>query len=369
MTLNEVMKFVDDALLCSVFAVPREPGLTYDEVLEVAGRVGLQAGELGDAIAKFNVQYVGRSPSRLLPQTNTMGMWGLFGIPQNPDYRNLGAFDFVDARLKASVRTLGARNAQLERNLIVERAVAQNIPRNDVEAAITIWVLSEHLVEKDGLLRFTPGREHNLPPGQQQAQAPRFPNMQRNEMRDQILALVKDVIARRTDGRPKHAEPLDAFPDVLAPLGYGHFRLWWTQTAAELRRGDTQSAPLSVSVLAAALVEGALTFVVSHARSLGLGVFGSKTFEQDPRSWQIQDLLGSAASGRDAAILDEPTRQRASRLIQTRKRIHAGRMLSEFPGGVPDLKPEEARDAKATADQVVRRVLEWLERYPPPSQG
>jgi len=118
-----------------------------------------------------------------------------------------------------------------------------------------------------------------------------------------------------------------------------------------------------------ALMEGALTFVVSHARGLGLGVFGSKTFEQDPHSWQIQDLLGSAASGRDAAILDEPTRQRASRLIQTRKRIHAGRMLSEFPGGVPDLKPEEARDAKAIADQVVRRVLEWLERYPPPSQG
>lgn len=71
-----------------------------------------------------------------------------------------------DAQLKASVRTLGARNAQLERNQIVERAVAQNVPRNDVEAAITIWVLSEHLVEKDGLLRFTPGREHVPPPGQ-----------------------------------------------------------------------------------------------------------------------------------------------------------------------------------------------------------
>lgn len=98
MTLNEVMKFVYDALLCSVFVAPREPGLTYDEVLEVAGRVGLQAGDPGDAIAKINVQYVGRSPSRLLPQANTMGLWGLFGIPQDPDYRNLAAFDFVDAQ-------------------------------------------------------------------------------------------------------------------------------------------------------------------------------------------------------------------------------------------------------------------------------
>jgi hypothetical protein len=104
-------------------------------------------------------------------------------------------------------------------------------------------------------------------------------------------------------------------------------------------------------------------------RGLGLGVFGSKTFEQDSRSWQIQDLVGSAAAGRDAAILDEPTRQRANRLIQTRQRIHAGRMLSEFPGGLPDLKPEDARDAKETADQVVRRILEWLEKHPPSPQG
>lgn len=369
MTLNKVMKFVYDAFLCSVFVAPREPGLTHDELLEVASRVGLHAGEIGDAVAKIEVQYLGRSPSRLLPRSAIMGMWGLFGIPQDPDYRNLAAFDFVDAELKASVRMLGANNAQLERDLIVERAVVQNIPRHDVEAAITLWVLSDHLVEKGGLLRFRPGRERNPAPGQQQAQAPRIPNRQRNEQRDQILGLVKDVIARRTDGRPRHAEPLDSFPDVLAPLGYGHFRLWWTQTAAELRRADSQSAPLSVSVLAAALVEGALTFVVRHARSLGLGVFGSKTFEQEPRSWQIQDLVGSAAAGRDAAILDEPTRQRANRLIQTRQRIHAGRMLVEFPGGVPDLKPEDARDAKATADQVVRRVLEWLEKHPPASQG
>jgi len=33
MTLNEVMKFVYDGLLCSVFVAPRELGLTYDEVL------------------------------------------------------------------------------------------------------------------------------------------------------------------------------------------------------------------------------------------------------------------------------------------------------------------------------------------------
>jgi len=80
---------------------------------------------------------------------------------------------------------------------------------------------------------------------------------------------VKDAIERRTDNRPKHAEPLDAFADEPDKLGYGQFRLWWKQMVAELRRGDTQSAPVAVCVPAAALVEGALTFVVKHARKLG----------------------------------------------------------------------------------------------------
>jgi hypothetical protein len=40
-------------------------------------------------------------------------------------------------------------------------------------------------------------------------------------------------------------------------------------------------------------------------------------------------------------------------------------MLSEHPAGVPDLRPEEARDANQTAELVVRNVLDWLDRFPP----
>jgi len=35
-------------------------------------------------------------------------------------------------------------------------------------------------------------------------------------------------------------------------------------------------------------------------------------------------------------------------------------MLSLHSGGPPDLRPEEARDAKATAEIVVRSVVDWL---------
>jgi hypothetical protein len=135
---------------------------------------------------------------------------------------------------------------------------------------------------------------------------------------------------------------------------------------AELGRADTSVSPVAVAVLSAALVEGALTFVVKHARELGLGVMASKTFDGEPRTWRIDDLVSSAAAGRDSAILDQPARLRADELVRVRQRIHAGRMLSEFPGGVPDLRPEEAREARSTAFLVVRRILDWLERNPVP---
>lgn len=176
---------------------------------------------------------------------------------------------------------------------------------------------------------------------------------------------VRDVIERRTDGRPQSAEPFGAFAEQLEKLDYGQFRLWWTQAVTELDRTAPVSSPLSALALAAALVEGALAFVVKHARGLGLGVLGSTDFERDPKHWKIDDLVTSAAKGGNTAILDPAVRQRAEELIHTRQRIHAGRMLSEFPGGPRDLRPEEARDARATAELVVRRVLDWLEKYPP----
>ncbi|MEF9441833.1 MULTISPECIES: hypothetical protein [unclassified Burkholderia] len=91
--------------------------------------------------------------------------------------------------------------------------------------------------------------------------------------------IVKNVIDRRTDGRPKAAEPLEVFAMELGMLGYAAFRLWWTQMVAEFRQASTQNSSLAATVLSAALVEGALTFVVKHARSLNLGTMGSKSFD------------------------------------------------------------------------------------------
>ncbi len=231
---------------------------------------------------------------------------------------------------------------------------------------LTYQILGNHLTEKNGTLRFP----HNGPVRQLPRQVlDSFGRRQtlQKPARARAYPIVKDIIARRTDGRLPSVEPLDAFTQELDKLGYGMFRLWWTQTVAEFRHGDVHSSPVSVLVLAAALVEAALPFVVKHARQLELPVLGSTDFNKEPRTWKIDDLVTSAARGGESAILDAPAKARAELLIRARQRIHPGRLLSDFLAGVPvpDLRPEEARDAKATAELVVRRVLDWLKKYPP----
>jgi hypothetical protein len=294
-----------------------------------------------------------------------MVLWMHFFPPREPDYRNPAAFEFVLQQLHESARVNGVRNAHLERSIVVERAVTGQIPRLDVEAAITIMLLTGTLVEKDRLLSYAPGRGQFAPPSaqMQQQNTARFP-VRRNETLAHLYPIVRDVIARRSDGRPISAEPLDAFAEQLAQLGHDKFRMWWAQMVAEYRQASPQTAPVSATVLAAALVEGALAFCVRRAQTLSLGVMASKTFMEPSTRWRIDDLVSSASAGGESAILDSQTRLRADGLVKARQRIHAGRMLVDFPGGPPDLRPEEAREAQATAEQVVRRILDWLQRRP-----
>ena len=352
---QEIISFLKTALECSVLIDPLEAGLTYHEIVEAGRRAGYQEGEINDAMRFVTTQYFG--VTKLLPDDNHTASW-VFFFPEEPDFRNFTAFDFVVVELNALMKSEGSARALIARGVLVERAIARGIPRNDIEVAITWQVMSKQLTEKDGILRFAGPGLRGLP--SEQLKAHRRPRLKPDRKR--AYPIVKDIIERRTDGRPKHAEPLDAFTDELDKLGYGPFRLWWKQTVAELRQTDPNLAPVSASVLAAALVEGALTFIVKHGRASGR--FQSKEYEREPRNWKIEELVASAAFGGPSSILDLQVKARAETLIKTRQRIHAGRMLAEYPGGPPDLRPDEARDAKGTAEQVVRAILDWLQKNP-----
>ena len=358
-----VPRFIVNALVSSVYVSPTDPGLTLQELEEVAAALGYMRGELHDALRTSSTMR-GRN-NRFLPDPGTTHSW-LVIRPEVPEFRNFQALDFIWSEFRAQARSAGATDARLDRSVVIERGRVQGLSGHDVEVALTIGTMQGRLIEEKGVLRATdtmlrrpnsPSQERDLP-----AVARLDPS---NPGMAAAYPVVKDVIERRSDGRPQHAEPLAAFGRRLDGLGYGAFRLWWTQMASEVGRADAQTSPVSILVLSAGLVEAALAFVVKHARDRRLPVFGSREFERDPKQWRIEDLIAGAAYG-DAAILDDTARRRALALVATRQRIHAGRLLSEHSTGpIPDLRPEEARDAKAVADLVVRAVLSWLERYPP----
>ena len=360
---EEAARLVRSLLECTVYAAPTNPGLAMEEMLEAGRRLGLQAGEIRDAVGTEVVDY--GPGGRLLPNRARILAWMTLRW-EDPEFRNLDAIDFVHAELMALARSEGASRVRADRGVLVQRGAAKGLPPHDVEVAVTLLVIQGHLAPEGRELRMSPAYAARIAPKAEREQFPRG-QARRDEYRARAHPIVSDIVGRRHDGRRLGSEPLDAFGEELARLGYGHLRLWWTQMVGEVRRGDPQLVPVSVTVLCAALVEGALAFVVRHGRPLGLGPFGSKTFEGEPRTWGIDDLVRSAASGGPGTILDQGTRGRADALIRARQRIHAGRMISDHPGGPPDLRPDEAREALAAAEAVVRRVLDWLDAHPPAS--
>ncbi len=357
-----VERLLSAALECSIYLAPTDPGLTHAELFETGRRLGLEDGEMGDALPTVAEPFYGQR--RIMLNPGRAVFLPDFHDVFQPDRRSLEAFEFLHSELKAVVRLRGVGRAALERTVVIERGVARGLKRLDLEVAVAICLLCGIIMEQAGVIQYSLGREGWPLPSQQRRQGSLRQHADQDALRVTVYPVVQDIISRRDDGRPLSAEPLEAFGEALQGLGYAPFRLWWAQNLAELKRSEVHEMPVSTCVMAASLVEGALTFVVRHAKSLGLPVLGSKDFERGAHHWKIDDLVKSAAHGGESAILDQAARLRAEGLIRTRQRIHAGRMLEDFPGGVPDLRPEEARDARHVADMVVRRVLEWLQRYP-----
>ena len=351
---SRIVALLKASLECSVFISPLAPGLTFEELREVARRLGFQDGEIDDSITRVGDGYWGES--RVLPSQSDRAFWHIY-LFETPDYRNFTALDFIYRQLNSLVKSEGVRRAMINRDVAVERAAIAGIPRLDMQAAITYLVLAEQLIEADGVLRFryTSG-ELQVPSSQRHIRQPRaMPD------RERAYPIVQDIIRRRTDGRPANAEPLDEFAAKLDGLGLGPFQLWWTQIVTEMKSLDPSTSPVSVSVLAAAIVEGALTFIVDHGRKSGR--FKSSDFDGDAHTWRADKLVNSAASG-SGAIFDASTKARVEALLRARQRIHAGRVISDYKARLPDIRPDEARDAKATAGVAVRAILDWLQATP-----
>lgn len=361
-TNRNVSQFIACAIEASLYVSPKSPGLSREEIQEAATRAGYRPGEISDAL-----NHMGH-----ISWDKRLGVELHFGSDfldqSEPDYRSPAAFEFVRVFFRNLALEVGEARAQADRNVIVAHGVAEGLKEHDLEVALTMLLVTQHLTRHaSGALQFI-GRKLQWPlPSEQRADQGGRRHAQQRPQLEHAYGFVKDIIARRTDGRAPAAEPIKAFEQALTKLDCARFRMWWAQTAGELERTNAATSPMSMCVLSAALAEGALVLIVKRAQSLGLATMASKTFGQSPTSWKFDDLLSSAAAGGPDAIFDAKVRDRAIRLNGIRNRIHVGRLMAEQPTGpIPDTRPEEAREARETLDIILRRILDWLDAHPAP---
>ena len=362
MQRSEIVQVIETALECSVYHAPEETGLTFDELVEIGSRMNIRKGELSDALMGrgLNRNRQNRYEHSPVLMHKFMGPGML-----NPDYRPLKEMDFIHLQIKEIARNEGVAEAKIARDVLIARAEKAGHSRHDMEVAITVSRIAKRVTETDGIIQAVPGIEQGAPPSEIERQHAGF-HKHVNTIREPVNRLVADIVARREDGRPKSIDTLSEFSNRLDYLGYKPFHLWWKQLLSEMKTADNNTSSVTVSVLAAALMEGALTFIVRHARSLNNGTFASKDWEREPNTWKVDELIKAASGGGPDAILDQPSRLRAEALIRIRQRIHAGRMLIDHPSGVPDLRPDEAEEARNTLKLVLRKILDWIETHPRP---
>ena len=348
------------ALECSVYISPRDYGLTHDEAREVAEQEGFLPGQIKDALASPLLQ---RKGHKLVPAP--MGLQRALTIEFRnrfePEYRDFDAFEFVAQELLQTARQLGAKNAVIPRDVLVERGVQKGHAREAIEVAIAVNILQNIFLEANGTIKQV--QTWALPSASRGSSFDHSRVIARPEMA-RIHGIVEDIISRRGDGRPAASDAIKAFETCLAALGQDRFKTWWVQRRGELLQADPATQPTTMLVLAASLSEGALSFVVPRAQKHNLM---SRVDASKPRQFRFEDLVKGARSSNPGIdpILDDDTAQRALKLNETRQRIHAGYLIDTIPTGpIPELKPEEAEDGLQTAKLVIRRIVDWLGRHP-----
>jgi hypothetical protein len=215
---RDVIEFIRCAIEASIYAAPRAPGLTHDEIREVAERAGYRPGEIADATHRAcSVQWPDRRFG-IQPQEVPVDFIWKF----DPEYRSIDAFEFVSTYLRDLAREVGGTQARADRDVIVATGVARGLTAHDLEVTLTMLILARRLIKsKDGAYECATHNAHLPMPSEQRANAPpvmrNVPQPGRRFV-EHAYNIVKDVVARRTDGRAPAAEPIKAFEYALDGL-------------------------------------------------------------------------------------------------------------------------------------------------------
>ncbi|MEM7138168.1 MAG: hypothetical protein AAF500_16430 [Myxococcota bacterium] len=354
---RDLERFIGHALEASVYVSPSEHGLAEAELIEVGGRHGFGPGEILDCAASARSQMLEFDGARIVLSVASSMYLVDFNWTWPDDPRSWKAQDFMLREFEQLRRDHGATGAKVEHAVLVERGKADGHTQKDMEVAIASYELHGLLSrDQDAILSRT--NRTYLPPAEQIKQHKRVPQRQSYPSKD-LMATVADVISRRDSVRPRHAEPLDEYGELLERTSNARYRIWWEQARSELRCSSPQTMPTSTLVLAAALAEGSLALIADDVRTTG-ETMGTKTLQDTPNRWKFTDLIDGAKRGK-RPIIDQKLSDRCGQLNDERQRIHAGNFLHKkvAPRKI-DIRPEEAKRARETLDDLLRAILDWF---------
>ena len=203
-TKQQVKAFLLAALECSFYVAPEAPGLTHDELFEVGRRLNLQPGEMNDVLSEVADVYMGmRADERLLPSRDgSLIHWQYFIQKEEPEYRDIAAFDHVYLAWRDSARANGAGNVRLERRMLVEQATKDGIARDSILTAIAILVFTEVLQDNNGILQpKTLAGDITIP--SDNVRQNNIPQTRRDPARAAAYPIVKNIVEHRTHSRPQ----------------------------------------------------------------------------------------------------------------------------------------------------------------------
>jgi predicted nucleotide-binding protein len=217
-TEREYQDLVETALEASVYCAPEAHGLSEDEILEVAARLGRGKGATKEAVTRIRSSplfehrngriQLGRNPNLKCAQF-------LLGRFQPVDPRNVNALNFPLHHLDKLYEEHGSAGAHATRAEFIRAGKEQHLSAHDVHIAITVLALGHYLAEKDGAYARDPlTASHPMPSSQlNQNGMTYFPR----ELLGATLPIVKAIVDER--GRRPSPVSSEGLPHHVARKG------------------------------------------------------------------------------------------------------------------------------------------------------
>ena len=237
-----IVAFLKAALECSVYICPLDPGLTYGELVQAAEDADFLEGEIKDGVRSSVTEYYGSNDKKINLGHHDAILLNTFFGEEEPDYRNKVAFHRVFEAMRYLVREKGIANAFIDRPMLVERCVANQVSVHDVQVAIAVLLLNKILCMDSKGISFAHGREsYGSPgdPGNLQRRSPHQPVVRR-ESRARAYPIVKQIIDARDNPAPvsktaaaPHVESIKGIVSVANTagrtkifIGHGRSNVW-----------------------------------------------------------------------------------------------------------------------------------------------